>query len=215
MVVRASKKRCPICGGIMAQKSKICWECRKKRLKRICPVCGKEFEYKASTNKKTCSLKCSYILRGREQSQRLSQKIVKTCIHCGKEFEVPPSKENHKFCSLKCHYAYHTGENSISWKGGVTPERASLYSSPEWKAIVPKVWEREDATCQRCGSKYTHDMKTYEIHHIIPFVYEDYRLDIDNLALLCYDCHRWVHSKKNTNQEFIKEPLKEVDEFKD
>ena len=58
-------------------------------------------------------------------------------------------------------------------------------------------------------------MKTYEIHHIIPFVYEDYRLDIDNLALLCYDCHKWVHSKKNTNQEFIKEPLKEVDEFKD
>lgn len=204
MVVKLSKDRCPICGGEMSYKAKMCWKCRKKQISKTCPVCGKIFTYKASENRKTCSIKCSYILRGENYRKNYSKKVTKKCLYCGKSFKVSPSKDNSKFCSKECHYKYHTGENSVSWKGGISPERAKLSNTPQWKNAVKAVWTRDDATCQRCHKKYTHDMKSYEIHHIISFVHEEFRTDVDNLVLLCRDCHRWVHSKKNINKEFIK-----------
>jgi len=33
---------------------------------------------------------------------------------------------------------------------------------------------------------------------------EELRADPDNLILLCADCHHWVHSNENINDEFIR-----------
>lgn len=41
------------------------------------------------------------------------------------------------------------------------------------------------------------------IHHIIPIENKEYRTDIKNLILLCSKCHGFVHSKKNTDKEFL------------
>lgn len=97
-----------------------------------------------------------------------------------------------------------TGSNHPNWKGGCTPERQALYSSQEWVHLVKAVWRRDNATCQRC-KKYaiTKGGNRFHIHHKLGFSeYPDSRLDIDNLVLLCQKCHRWVHSKKNTNGEW-------------
>ena len=89
-----------------------------------------------------------------------------------------------------------------NWKGGVTPERQTFYNSKEWREVVPKVWKRDKATCQKCKHKKT-EGDEFHIHHIISFEVEELRMVLSNLVLLCSDCHHWVHSNANVNNEFI------------
>lgn len=92
-----------------------------------------------------------------------------------------------------------TGADNPHWKGGISPERQSFYCSTEWAQASRVVWQRDQATCRRCGKPGEH------IHHIVSFQVEALRADPDNLVLLCKPCHHWVHSRKNKKQEWIKE----------
>ena len=96
------------------------------------------------------------------------------------------------------------GNQNPNWKGGITPERQALYASSEWAEAVSQVWQRDNATCQRCG-KYAHGKgnNSYHIHHIVSFEVEQLRAEPGNLILLCRDCHNWVHSKDNADKDFI------------
>lgn len=205
MVVRPSKKKCPICGGEMAQKSKTCWECRKRQITKKCAICGKEFTTKKSTNKKTCSTECANKLRGQTNSRVQSQKVKIICKNCGKEKWLSPSNSYREFCSSDCWYEYNIGENNPKWKGGISSERAMGDSSREWKKCRKTIWKRDDATCQLCGRRFNHKELPYEVHHIRPFKHENTRYDINNLVLLCNWCHNWVHSSKNRFKLFIKD----------
>ena len=204
MVVRPSKKKCPICGGEMSQRAKTCWECRKRQVTKKCVICGKEFTSKKSKNQQTCSKECAYTLRGKKNSITQSRKVKIRCKNCGKERWVSPSYRTRKFCSLDCWYEYNSGENNPMWQGGISSERAMADTSREWKTCRKAVWKRDDATCQLCGERFSHDKQTYEVHHIRPFKYEDTRYDVDNLVLLCNRCHNWVHSSKNQHGLFRK-----------
>jgi len=97
------------------------------------------------------------------------------------------------------------GELNHNWKGGVTPERQSFYMSREWKDACSFVWQRDQATCQRCGlnKKEQRDMP-FHIHHIISFENKELRAKTGNLALLCECCHQFVHSRRNKANEFIR-----------
>ena len=97
-----------------------------------------------------------------------------------------------------------TGENSSNWKGGITPERQEFYISVEWKKACSEVYKRDNAQCQRCGNK-----DNLHVHHIVTFANKELRADINNLVLLCAKCHRFVHSKKNINGEFIGKEVQE------
>lgn len=98
------------------------------------------------------------------------------------------------------------GELNPRWLGGVTPERQEFYTSNEWKTACLAVWNRDNATCQRCflNKKDQPDMP-FHIHHIISFKEKTLRADVNNLILLCEVCHNFIHSKKNINNEFISE----------
>lgn len=103
------------------------------------------------------------------------------------------------------HWLKQEGVHSPAWKGGVTPERQTIYSSPEWREAVKKVWKRGNATCQLCGKHQDDDREhKFHIHHIYPFAeYKHLRTNPDALVLLCPDCHHFVHSKKNTELKFM------------
>lgn len=94
-----------------------------------------------------------------------------------------------------------------SWKGGVTPLRNAFYASEEWKSACSIVWKRDDAKCQNCKLDHrtiNRKERSFHIHHIKSFaLHPDLRADPDNLILLCDTCHRWVHSRANTDQKFI------------
>jgi hypothetical protein len=86
-----------------------------------------------------------------------------------------------------------------TWRGGISPERATVYSSLAWRKAARIVKRRDKNTCQRCGTKGKTD-----IHHITSFENKELRTTVSNLILLCEPCHYWVHSKKNTKREYIK-----------
>jgi len=99
-----------------------------------------------------------------------------------------------------------TGKEHPSYKGGLTPERQSFYSSETWSDVVKDVWKRDNALCQKCGKHHNTEKNrgNFHIHHIISFQIKEYRSELSNLVLLCKECHRWVHSKKNIQKQFIK-----------
>lgn len=90
------------------------------------------------------------------------------------------------------------GDTNPNWKGGITPERQEFYASDGWKRACSEVYKRDGAKCQRCGSK-----ENLHVHHIVPFGNKGLRADINNLILLCKDCHNFVHSKRNVDKEYI------------
>lgn len=98
------------------------------------------------------------------------------------------------------------GKGHPSYKGGLTPERQSFYSSEIWSLAVKNVWERDNAICQNCGKNHNTEKNrgNFHIHHIISFQIPEFRAELSNLVLLCKECHLWVHSKKNINKKFIK-----------
>lgn len=98
------------------------------------------------------------------------------------------------------------GADTPNWKGGITAERQATYGSEEWKQASKTVWERDNATCQRCGLYHNLNRDvSFDIHHIVSFAVVEKRCDPSNLVLLCEPCHYWVHSSKNINKEFINE----------
>ena len=97
------------------------------------------------------------------------------------------------------------GAEVPNWKGGCTPDRQAFYSSEEWAKASLAVWKRDTATCQRCGTRAVGKNGAMHIHHIVSFAVKELRADINNLVLLCIGCHHWVHSRENTEQDYIKE----------
>jgi len=99
------------------------------------------------------------------------------------------------------------GKDHPSWQGGVTPLRNAFYASDEWKAACVSVWRRDDAKCRNCGLDHrtiNRADRRFHIHHIASFAaYPDLRAVPENLILLCDTCHRWVHSRANTDKKFI------------
>jgi hypothetical protein len=100
------------------------------------------------------------------------------------------------------------GSDTPQWKGGITPERQSFYSSSEWRSACVAVWKRADAKCERCGLDHrtltANQRGSFHVHHIISFMVKELRAEVSNLSLLCARCHRFVHSKLNTTKEFLK-----------
>lgn len=107
------------------------------------------------------------------------------------------------------HWLHHEGAISPNYKGGVTPERQSIYSSIEWTNAVKEVWKRDNAICQNCGKHHNEESNRgkFHIHHLFSFAeYKHLRCNADNLILLCKQCHLWVHSNENKENKFL--PIK-------
>lgn len=96
------------------------------------------------------------------------------------------------------------GELNPHWLGGVSPERQTFYNTEEWKQACSIVWKRDGACCRRCKThrKDVADMP-FHIHHIVSFANKELRADPRNLALLCEECHHFIHSRRNVNREFL------------
>ena len=133
---------------------------------------------------------------GKKHTPETREKIRQAALKDGR---VPWGKGNEPYWKWK------KGSQHPLWAGGKTPERQAFYSSDEWKSAVRAVWKRDNATCCQCGKKHNEERSggAYHIHHIVSFQNESLRADINNLVLLCKQCHIWVHSKKNIELKWI------------
>jgi len=138
------------------------------------------------------------LFKGKKHSQETKDKLSRIALADGR---VPWGKGNEPY------WRGVTGKDHPSFKGGLTPERQAVYSSREWVDSVKSVWARDDAICQCCGKDHRDEGNrgNFHIHHIVSFQVKELQTNLENLVLLCKECHKFVHSKLNVNKKFIKE----------
>jgi len=79
-----------------------------------CPICEHLFERRKKSNKPICcSVKCSYIYRGRKRMTGTDRLAI--CLQCGKEFNYycVPSQDGRQYCSRECAYQSEVRNNRI------------------------------------------------------------------------------------------------------
>jgi len=163
---------CEICNEEYIQQERVFkkskWKNRCPNHRRTivnCSVCGKEI----TLGHLKCKT-CSNMDRKKERPY---------CVDCGKEIKLGSTR------CLPCH--------NINQDTGKSKERVKFQNSKQWKEIRAKCFERDNSTCQMCGSSNT----TIECHHIKQWSeYPEERLSLSNLITLCFDCHKRVHFEK-------------------
>lgn len=112
------------------------------------------------------------------------------CWKCFKKVKVPWNKGTH-YNGFK-NLIIPKGNEHWNWKGGITSKNRLIRSSHKWKVWRKTVFERDNYTCQDCGSKgiYLHP------HHIKPLKnYPKLAFEVNNGKTLCKKCHINIHRK--------------------
>jgi very-short-patch-repair endonuclease len=134
---------------------------KRKRVKRICLSCGKEFEVIECLVKEGYGKFCS----GKCHAKYMRKRVRKVCEVCGKEFEVEKGraeKGEGRFCSRECFVKYVKGEehkkkmSEISkrfWQDPEYKEKLSekvkeLWQDPEYRK---KVIRQREKVCKSLG----------------------------------------------------------------
>lgn len=174
-----------------------------KRIVVLCADCGRygtstKYNYKNRKNPDLCKV-CLHI--GENNNNWKGGDVDMVCKQCGNEYKVERYRELiTRFCSYECRDAWtsaHThGENSPTWKGGITPESIKFRTSNMYAEWRMSVFKRDDYTCQECGER---GGITLNAHHILP--YADWKeprfsLNMKNGITLCEDCHRKTYGKE-------------------
>ena len=103
------------------------------------------------------------------------------------------------------------GESNPNWQGGHTH-----HYGPGWNP-ARKAVNRRDEVCQNCGAD--DDEARLEVHHIIrvqefidaPGASRSEAHDMDNLILLCRDCHMNVHHGELKFETELQHPAEKGD----
>lgn len=89
------------------------------------------------------------------------------------------------------------------WIDGSSPLRQTMYARSFWKELAKAVYEKDNYKCVRCGCPHSGKNKLHA-HHVKPWAGNpDARFELENIITLCKECHNWVHSKGNTDHEFL------------
>jgi hypothetical protein len=134
-----------------------------------CKICKNNFSHISSRSNiaKYCSRKCYYI------SQKHKGSVEKNCKHCGVKFLTSPSKKK-MFCSKTC-----VNKPKINnWNPSFSAVRKNMLA----RNLVIK--------CERCGFD--------KIKEILGIHHKDRNRknnSMDNLEVLCPNCHSIEHCK--------------------
>ncbi len=163
------------------------------KIKLTCKQCGEAiYKYQSQIDAgegKFCSRKCYHESMkgvdlfadgGRGVKQRIRVDI--NCSHCGKLFEIVPSRLGmRKYCSKACYLE--------ATKAVLTNIKQLRESSTykEWRLFV---YNRDGFKCQSCGTIG----KNLNAHHIVPVAVDPTRIfDENNGITLCVECHKLAH----------------------
>lgn len=120
-----------------------------------------------------------------------SQIIEKTCVVCGKTWESWNS--NSRYCSIECQSEYKYNEFISRWLSGEI--NGSGKCSKLSAYVVRYVLEKANYKCEECGFNKVHPRTgkpILEIHHIDE---NPENSTVENLKVLCPNCHSFIDSK--------------------
>jgi hypothetical protein len=148
-----------------------------------------------------------------------TEHIQKVC-KCGKVFDVAPSYDRVKSCSMKCaktgstpwnkgkkcKSAWNKGLTGIwtgpanpMWKGGIT--KADKVERVRFRQTMQRqVFERDNYTCQICD-QYGGNL---QVDHIKRWSeYPEMRFDLSNCRTLCMACHYFITFKRKIPEGIV------------
>jgi len=97
------------------------------------------------------------------------------------------------------------GELNPNFIDGSSPERQRMYARSEGKKFICEALSIGRYCCARCGAKKLKENPLH-VHHLKSWAGNpSLRFDLLNVAVLCRNCHLYVHSNNNTTREFIHE----------
>lgn len=180
----------------------------------ICEKCGKEFSKeidevdferdktrkKKKYNYRFCCKSCANSrVMTKEKIEKIKNSLKKfyenkeevlyeyVCEKCGKKFKhTRIRKERHKHCDDCRQNRPHTKDDTNSL----------LNLS---KRTVSKILKRANQKCSICGWNES----SCDIHHIVERK-NGGTDDIDNLIIVCPNCHRVIHSEKKYSIDFLR-----------
>jgi hypothetical protein len=145
----------------------------KTKFKMYCANCNKEFlTVPSDTNRKFCSNRCF--------GQSKSTSVILSCLYCKKDFIDTERKRRKKYCSHECFLAYSAKYRRSISKSKKTQKTNFLLKHNKCMVCF---WNIEPAIL--------------ELHHIDRNRNNN---DIDNLLLLCPNCHSVDHFKNKDGQ---------------
>ena len=164
--------------------SRECWhENKRRRVVYDCETCGcdvekRQFEYDRE-NHHFCSTKCAGIWKSVNRAGENSHL-----------FGIPKSHEHRKKLADA-----QRGDKHYNWKGGMKIENQRIRNQMDYREWRTKVFERDDYTCVRCGSRNGNGKRIdLESHHILAFAdYPEERFAEDNGVTWCLECHDAYH----------------------
>lgn len=177
--------------GISVTSRFIAGHWNKKPLKTIkCEACGKKKQILQSQKYRFCSRKCAAktifpALRAYEKLTRGTSRSEKSCMICGKKFLRFPHelKDGQRyFCSTKCAAKFRSNRSLYTPSSSINKQRKNVLATRERR-------------CQKC--EYSAHPEILVIHHI-----NEIRLDgrLENLELVCPNCHEEEHLRRKTGR---------------
>ena len=180
--------------GKRFKKGNIPWN-KKERFKKICPICGKEFEIIFSRVKtaKFCSRKCYGLsCKGKKLTEERKTKI-------GLSLKGIERSENTR---------KRISESRLRKTGGKTSKGQRFKSLTKYKEWRNSNFCRDDWTCQKCKDRGGR----LDVHHKFNFAqFPKLRISVENGITLCRSCHSLFHrlyGKKNNTPKQLMEFLK-------
>ena len=122
------------------------------------------------------------------ENENFATKVAKTgiCLNCNKEYVLYKS-HNGKFCSHECCTEYNKNKYISEWLSGERSGCSKRYKLT--KSVREYLFQQSNYTCSSCGfntpNPYTGNT-ILQIHHIDG---DAANTSIDNLKVLCPNCH--------------------------
>lgn len=168
----------------------------------VCEACGGSFEYYPSDKQGVycpeCVTDADEFLGTPYYDVHDIETLEKECEFCGEEMSVLKSQAAYgrgRFSSRECLSEWMSenrkGKNAPAWKGGRTKYRG------KWMQARREARDRDEHTCQVCGTTASELGREPDTHHIKPIKEFADPLDAHfpkNLVCLCPECHRHVET---------------------